>query len=41
MALPLTIRRDLCARVHGFIAKIVIEAEHPAVHIHKDPLAFY
>ena len=33
--------QDLCARVHGFKAKIVIEAKHPAVQIHKDPLGFY
>ena len=34
MALLLTIRQDLCARVHGFKPKIIIEAKHPAAQIH-------
>jgi hypothetical protein len=34
MALLLTIRQDLCARVHGFEPKIIIEAKHPAAQIH-------
>jgi len=34
MALLLTIRQDLCARVHGFEGKIIIEAKHPAAQIH-------
>ncbi len=38
---PLTIRQDLCARVHGFKPKIIIEAKHPAVQIHFVHLKLY